>query len=129
MHARLVVRGRPSISAVDDAGMERYSADPRDAMRVLAEHTDRLVLVALDLEALALGREEKRQHMAARDGRHEGFFRIDAGGIRPRLRNDGRRRRGRDGHAAIEAPRVLSRVLALAEVLAGALPRDRRAVL
>ena len=58
-------------------GIERDLRDEELAARVLGHDADRLVLIAIDDEALLRRNREERQHVAARQRRDERFLRID----------------------------------------------------
>ena len=109
--------------------MEGDGADPELALGVFGKVADGLVLVALDLKAVAGGDVEEGEHVATGDGGDEGFLGIEVGRVGPGRRNDGGGRGGREGEAAVEGPVVFAGVLAFEEVGAGAGPADGGEVL
>lgn len=70
------------------ARMQRDVADPGDAIFILGHDADGIVLILIGDEACIHGHMQKPEHVATGDGRNEGFFRIDTGGIRPRFGHD-----------------------------------------
>ena len=100
-----------------DRRMEDHHGHRQLADLVLSHHAGRRVGVAVDAPAGARGDVQEPQHVAARQRRDEGLFRIDRGGVGVRQRHDMRRRRARHLDAAIEAQPVAAAVAAADEVL------------
>lgn len=107
-----------------DARMQFDRAYPGDAFFVFRHVADRLVAIRDDVKASARGEEQKREHVAARNGRDESFFRVDIRWIGMRNGHDGRARGGGHGQAPVERPGVFTRVFPVDEVASGKTPID-----
>lgn len=121
--------GGALVAGVSDPGIQGDVAHPRNTTFVFGHRSNGCVMVFFNLKALAIRNEEKGEHVTARDGGDECFFRVDVGCVGPGKWDAGGRRRSGDGHAAIKRPGVFAGVFALQEVVARAVfPGDGRGV-
>jgi hypothetical protein len=116
--------GRTAALAKGNFGIEAHLADPRHAVFIFGERAHGRIFIFKDLESGAGRFIKKGQHVAARDGSHEGLLGVYTFGIRIGRPYDRRGCRCLQRRAPVEGPKVHARVDASNKVFAGPLPMD-----
>jgi hypothetical protein len=101
MQKLFFLRGRRSLPIFDDR-MQFHEAHPWNPLFVLRHVPNRFVPIRFDLKTFFRGQIQKREHVTARYGRYERFFRIHIRRIGMRNRNDQRGRGRRNGKTSVE---------------------------
>src|SRR5918999_4587524 len=119
---------RQAVSGKIDVWIERHAPDEEPAPPVLVHDADGAILITINDKAALRRKRKEEQHVAARQGRDEGFLRIDRISARQRQRHDAGRCRSWHLHPSIKSPNVPAAVAVILKSRPVTDPTDGRCV-
>src|SRR3954453_4917111 len=104
----LLSTGRQLRPGVDYFWIQRNGAHPGNLAFVPGYHTDRFIVITVDLKPFTTRQVEKSQHVTTRERGNKRFLRVDVRRIGIGHRHHGWRWRRRNDCATIESPSLLA---------------------